>query len=280
MPTIELPGRFPPGAKVQVHLRASDSYSPGSAVVAQGQVGADTSLKLSSQKLVVGAQYWVSDGDRTLSVQVKDDSFNEDATLHRVGPEATARRLQADREAQAEARAKAEKTDPLAASPAPGRNETDNSPAKKTPSVAEPQPAPKQQEISGPQRSDTPDGTAVPKDPGEHVPDVPQEAVGKNTPQRSSTETGVATVKDLQETVPSARQEDVASSTPQRSSTPEGQAERKPPVKGAGVQKRDDSSANRARGRTRAKAEENVKGKAPVKETTRTGTPKRPAGKK
>jgi hypothetical protein len=113
----------------------------------------------------------------------------------------------------------------------------------------------------------------VPKDPKEHVPDVPQEAVSKNTPQRSNTETGTAAVKDLSEQVPGLRQEDVTRK-PQRSDTKHGTAEPKPPVKGAQVQKRDDSSANRARGRTRAKAEENV-AKQPKKKTTKTGTAKR-----
>lgn len=276
MATVNLEGRFNPKAKVGAWLRASDVFAPSGRPVSTGTVGSDGSLELSG--LDTGAQYWVTETEpprsRVLSVQAKDKSFSEDATLHRVGPEATGRRLQADREAQAQARRNAEKSDPLVASPAPGRTVESNRPDRKTPSVAEPQPGPKQQEISGPQRSDTRDGLAVPKDPGEAVPDVRQEDVGKNTPQRSSTETGVATVKDLQETVPSAKQEDVASGRQQRSNTPEGQAEPKPPVKGAEIQKRDDSSANRARGRTATKAEENVKGKAPVKKTTTTGTAK------
>ena len=275
MATTTLHG-FTPKAKVEARLRASDIYAPGAATASTGTADASGDVKLSG--LDVGVQYWVSN-DKTSEVrtiQGKDESFNEDSVLHRDGPEATVRRLQADRQAQADARAKAEKSDPLVASPAPGRNVTDNSPKKRAPSVAEPQPGPRQDETSGPQRSDTPDGEGTPKlDAKEFQPQVPQEEVGKNTAQRSSTETGAAAIKPADEVVPSARQEDVSSSTPQRSSTETGTAEPKPAPKGAHVKEREDASASQARGRTAVKAEENVTGKRTAKQTTKTGTTKR-----
>jgi hypothetical protein len=282
MASAELSGRFAPKAKIGVWLRASDVFAPSTKPLSTATV--DQNGDLTVKGLDVGVQYWVTEVDpprsHVISVQGKDASFNEDATLHRVGPEATGRRLQADREAQAEARAKAEKSDPLVASPASTQTVVDNTPKRKTPSVAEPQPGPRQDEISGPQRSDTPDGEATPKDPNESVPHVRQEDVAKGALQRSDTATGIATVKAADEILPSARQEDVPTSTPQRSNTETGQAEPKPPVRGAEVKKRDDSSANRARGRTKVKAEENVKPKGPVKQTTRTGTAKRSSRKR
>jgi hypothetical protein len=280
MASVTLTGGYPKGTKAEARLRASDSFVPGAAAAAKAS--ADEKGQITLKGLDNGVLYYVTvegvAGVRT--VQAKGPEFDEDANLHRTGPEATIRRWQADREAQAAARIKAEKTDPLVASPAPGRNVVDNRPDKRSPSVGEPQPAPKQQEISGPQRSDTPDGTATPKDPEEAVPDVRQEDIGKNVPQRSSTETGVATVKDVGEMLPEAHQRDVPAGTPQRSSTPEGRAEPKPKVRGGEVAKRDAGSANRARGRTKAKSEEVVKPKATTKQTTKTGTPKRPSSKR
>jgi hypothetical protein len=276
--SVELSARFPKGTTAGINVRVSDVPAPGP-FQANVKVGDDGKVKFTG--LTVGAQYVVNvEGFGLFNVQAKDASFSEDATLHRVGPEATGRRLQADREAQADAIAAARKKDPSVSSPAPGRTVVDNSPERKSASVEEPQPGPKQQETSGPQRSDTPDGLAVPKDPKEAVPDVKQEDIGATTPQRSSTDTGVAAVKDRGEQVPAARQEDVAASTPQRSSTPSGTAEPKPVVKKAEVQKRDDSSANRARGNTPVKSEEVTKPKATPKATTRTGTPKRATTKK
>jgi hypothetical protein len=274
---VTLTDRFPKGATAELSVYVG---SAGSVVEPGGPsktltVGDDG--KVTFKGCRVGAQFNVKvtskDGGWSSHyiVQAKDETFSEDANLHRTGPEATGRRLQADREAQAEARREAEKTNPLVASPAPGRTVVQNRPARGRGPLGEPQPGPRQDQTRGPQRSDTPDGLGVPKDPKEHVPDVPQEAVGKNTPQRSSTETGTAAVKDLSEQVPGLRQEDVTRK-PQRSDTPHGTAEPKPPVKG--VQKRDDSSANRARGRTKTKAEENV-AKRPKKKTTKTGTAKR-----
>lgn len=283
---VTLSDRFPEGAKASISVLAGSVVQPGKPWKSL-KVGRGGKVRFAGCE--VGAQYVVKvdvPGERKdevawsaqFAVQAKDASFSEDASLHRVGPEATGRRLQADREAQAKARADAEKQDPLVASPAPGKTVVDNKPRRRGPLVSEPQPGPRQDETSGPQRSDTPDGLGVPKDPKEHVPDVPQEVVGRNVPQRSSTETGIATVKDLGEQVPGLRQEDVTR-VPQRSDTPHGTAEPKPPVKGARVQRRDDASANRARGRTKVKAEENVK-KSPVKRTTRTGTAKRATKRK
>jgi hypothetical protein len=277
--SVTLSQGYVKGTEARAHLRASDTFSPGTPVVSRAKAGDDGKIVLKGLK--AGVLYYIDvDGQPgAISVQAKGPEFNEDALLHRTGPEATGRRLQADREAQAAARTEAEKKDSLVASPAPGRTLVDNRPAKRSPSVPEPQPAPKQQEISGPQRSDTPDGTATPKDPKEPVPQVKQEDVGANVPQRSSTETGVATVKDVGESVPSAKQADVPSSTPQRSSTERGQAESKPKVRGAEVQRRTDSSASQARGKTQAKAEEQTKPKATTKNTTKTGTPKRSSRK-
>jgi hypothetical protein len=276
---VQLSDRFPKGTKASLSVLAGSVVQPGEP---QKTTTADDKGIISFSGCLVGAQYVVKvQGDgwtAQYAVQAKDETFNEDANLHRDGPEATRRRLQADREAQAEARREAEKKDPLVASPASGKTVVENKPERRSPAVAEPQPGPRQQETSGPQRSDTPDGLGVPKDPKESVPDVRQEDVSRNTPQRSSTETGVATVKDLSEQVPGLRQEDVTRKQ-QRSDTPHGTAEPKPPVRGAQVQKRDDSSANRARGRTRVKAEENVS-KRPKKATTRTGTAKRATKKK
>lgn len=272
MATVTLSQGFPKGTKARAFVRASDTFAPSGPPAATATADDSGQVKLTG--LTDGAHYWVqvdgTPGART--VLAKGPSFNEDQLLHRAGPEATARRLQADREAQTEARRKAEKTDPLVASPATGRTVVDNSPTRRSPQVAEPQPGPRQQDFSGPQRSDTPDGQAHPKDPKEPVPDVRQEDVAKSAHQRSSTETGVATVKDPAEQVPAARQEDTRGA--QRSDTATGQAEPKPAVKGAEVQKRDDSSPNRARGNTRAKGEESTT-KPPAKKTTRTGTRQR-----
>lgn len=278
--SVILSGGFPSGTKARAYLRASDTFSPGQHVVSSAT--ADKNGRISLKGLDVGVLYFVQIGDElsARTVQAKDAGFSDDANLHRDGPEATVRRLQADRNAQAAAREKAEAKNPLAASPAPGRTVEDNRPKRRSPSVAEPQPGPRQQETSGPQRSDTPDGTGVPKDPKEPVPDVRQEDVGPSTPQRSSTDTGVATVKDRGEQAPAAAQSDVPASTPQRSSTPEGEAAPKPKVKGANVQKRRDASKSRARGRTARKPEEAVKPKGTVRKTTRTGTPKRSSRKR
>lgn len=280
---VQLSDRFPKGTKAELSVLAGSVPQPGKP---QATVTAGSDGRIVFKGLLVGAQYVVkvSYEDKsggwsfTRAVQAKDESFSEDANLHRDGPEATVRRLQADREAQAQAIAEARRKDPAVSSPAPGRNVVDNSPERKSPRVAEPQPGPRQQETSGPQRSDTPDGLGTPKDPKEAVPAVRQEDVGKGQPQRSSTETGVAAVKDLSEQVPGLRQEDVTGKQ-QRSDTPHGTAEPKPAVRGEDIQGRDDSSANRARGRTRAKAEENVS-KRPKKQTTRTGTAKRATSRK
>jgi hypothetical protein len=275
--SVTLSQGFPKGTKARAFVRASDTFTPSGSPAASASADDKGQIRLSG--LEQGAFYYVQvegqPGART--VQAKGPEFNDDGPLHRHGPEATARILQRDRDAQAKVRREAEKTDPLVASPAPGRTVVSNAPDKKTSSVAEPQPGPKQQEFSGPQRSDTPDGQAHPKDPKEPVPDVRQEDVAASTPQRSSTETGVATVKDLKEQVPAIRQEDI--SWPQRSNTETGQAEPKPKVRGAEVQKRDDSSPNRARGNTPAKAEEQTT-KPAAKQTTRTGTRKRSSAKK
>jgi hypothetical protein len=278
--SVTLTHAFPKGTKANAYVRSSDSFSGGQHVISSGQADKDGTVEVKG--LTPGALYWIDvEGfDLTYTVQAKDDSWDEDASLHRTGPEATGRRLQADREAQAEARRQAERKDPLTASPAPGRTVVDNKPKHKSPQVKEPQPGPRQDETSGPQRSDTPDGEGTPKDPREHVPQVPQEAIGSTTPQRSSTETGTATVKDPQESVPAAKQSDVPASTPQRSSTEGGEAAPKPKVSGKEVAKRADSSASQARGRSAPKPEEVVKPKATTKTTTKTGTPKRSSNKK
>lgn len=284
MATVTPSTHFAPKTKVSAYIRVNDvTPTPNANPAKSVQAGSDGKATFTGLK--DGVQYfigWDEDGDwRTIAVQAKSDEYLREHGDLRTLPETVVRKNLADRQAQAEAIEADRKKNPLAGSPAPGRTVESNQSKDKRRIVGEPQPGPHQRDVQGvAQRSDTIDGEATPKDPKEHVPDVPQEELAKNTPQRSNTETGVATVKDVGETVPAAKQEDVPKSTPQRSSTESGQAERKPPVKGAEVAKRDDSSANRARGRTQAKAEENVKAKAPVKATTRTGTPKRKAAKK
>jgi hypothetical protein len=187
--------------------------------------------------------------------------------------------LQADREAQAEARRKAEKSDPLVASPASGGRSSPNRPDRKTPSVAEPQPGPKQQEISGPQRSDTPMGWR-PEGPERACARRAQEAVGKNTPALRHGDGG-CDGQGPRETVPSAKQEDVAASTPQRSNTESGQAEPKPPGEGRRGPEARRLLGQPGEGTFRHEGRREREGpKAPVKKTTRTGTAKRPSRNK
>jgi hypothetical protein len=72
-----------------------------------------------------------------------------------------------------------------------------------------------------PQRSDTPFGTATPKDPKELVPAPSQDDV--KGPQRSDTEEGTAAPKDRGEVVPSLKQQDAPKGLKQSSATPEGE---------------------------------------------------------
>jgi hypothetical protein len=211
-----------------------------------------------------------------LSVQAKDASFNEDATLHRVGPEATGRRLQADREAQAEARRKAEKSDPLVASPASGRSEQ-TTPRSGRPRVSLSR---SRAEAAGDLRSPAlghPDGLATPKDPKEHVPDVPQEAVGR-TPQRSSTETGVATVKDLgRPFLPPSRR--TFPPPPRSGRTPRRGRRSRSPRSGAPRSRSATTPQRTGQGTFAREGRREREAEGAPKKTTRTGTAKRPSRK-
>lgn len=123
---VQLSDRFPKDAKASLSVRA------GSVVPVKPEkemtVGSDGVVKFAGCE--VGVQYVVhvesADGgwSSDFSVQAKNESFSEDGPLHRHGPEATARRNQADREAQAAAIAAGTR----APHPAPGEP---RQPAKK-----------------------------------------------------------------------------------------------------------------------------------------------------
>jgi hypothetical protein len=196
---VQLSDRFPRGTKASLSVLAGSVVQPGAP---QKTTTADAKGVVRFTGCLVGAQYVVNvEGDgwtAQYAIQAKGPEFNEDAVLHRDGPEATARRLQADREAQSDAIREARKKDPALGSPAPGRTVVDNSPERKKPAVPNPRPGPRQDETSGPQRSDTPFGEGTPKDLKEPVPAPRQEDVPKRTRQRSSTETGTAARKSKQ----------------------------------------------------------------------------------
>jgi hypothetical protein len=187
--SVTLSGRFPKGAKAGLSLLAGSVPQPGGASKTT-TVGADGVV--SFKGLDVGAQYVVEvEGHGQFRVQAKDESFSEDANLHRTGPEATQRRNQADREAQAAAFAEAKKRDPLVGSPAPGRTMVDNRPSKGS-GVRRPQPGPRQQDVRGPQRSDTPEGegTPVQRRPNRRTKQTSRARKTSGSAKRAATKTG------------------------------------------------------------------------------------------
>lgn len=296
---LEQADLFPEGTKVEVTPRFTEQFGgPGGNVTAKATVNKQGVAKLSG--LTADAPYWAY-GDvevpdpanpakrTTRTHSIAFTPLSRDALAHpdlRSTPEETTRRRIAEAEAATEARRQAEKKDPLAASPAPGRtvepNRVTGSRSSRDVSTRvepEPKPGPRQQDTSGVvQRSDTIDGEATPKDARELVPGPAQDDVPKRQLQRSSTEQGEATPKDRDEQVPSARQEDVPSGTVQRSDTATGEAEPKPRKGRAKTapKKERDSAAQRARGRTPAKPERKVRPKGRKKTVSaKTGASKR-----
>lgn len=280
---LEQADLFPAGTKVHVTPRFTEQFAgAGAATTTTATVDKNGVAKLSG--LEADAPYWAY-GDvevpdpadprkrTTRTHSVAFTPLSADSLAHpdlRTTQEETGRRRLAEAEAATAARREAEKKDPLAASPAPGRTVQPNrvegarsSVDARTRVEPEPKPGPRQQDTTGiVQRSDTIDGEATPKDPAELVPGPSQDDVPAKQLQRSSTEQGEATPKERDEQVPSAKQEDVPRGTVQRSDTPEGEAEPKPTGRSRTKAKKErDSSAQRARGRTPAKPERKARPK-------------------
>jgi hypothetical protein len=273
---------LPPEGKVGAWLRASDVFAPSGKPVTprRSSPGRFPEAVRARHRCPV-----LGDRDRPPGPghfgAGEGRVFSEDANLHRVGPEATGRRLQADREAQAEPERKAEKSDPLVASPASGRTEQRQPARRKTPSVAEPQPGPKQQEISGPQRSDTPDGLAPRRTPGSTSLTFARRTWQEH-PAASSHGDGGCDGQGPRRDGPSASRRTFplpprSGRTPRRGRRSRSRRSGAPRFRSATTRRRTGQGDAPAE-----KAEENVvkpKGD-PVKKTTRTGTAKRPSRNK
>lgn len=205
MATLTLRGRFTPGTKVHAVRQAGD-YPP-TAIPRNAEKTATTTKdsETTFKDLTDGAHYWaVAEVDgvvRAVAIYARPDDYAGEsglaATRHAAQQEAAAQAQLA-----AEAHAEAVKKDPLVNSPAlggpdpvhnvvEGTRSTANihDPAAGEPSKSkekDPQPAVRQEDVKGEQRSDTLTGQATPTDAPKAEKPKPKAAKKQATSKKKS----------------------------------------------------------------------------------------------
>lgn len=273
---VTLRGRFAPRTKVTLHARHGDVYNPDTAgpILDRGTVNKDGEIQFTG--LDLGHRYWIAGDVDDIPRGVAMTAKPQNETVAKLSEAEVTERLAQTRPAvddrteritgarnSVTARATSRSGQPFA-HPQVGK------PTPKGDLPDEPNPHARQEDVKGPQRSDTITGQATPVNPNEIQPKIRQDQIRKGTPQRSATPLGEATPVDPGELQPGLPQK--LEKGPQRSSTRLGQAE--PIAKGSprAQEEAKDSAESKAVGATVAKAgtdktKGRVKTKAPVKKT-------------
>lgn len=233
---------FPSGAKVELHKRYGDTFTPGGDPVATETADEDSRARF--EDLPADVSYWaaqqltngrwhsvaVLSKDKTEKERLSEEQVRERLTQTRPPGHPSETRVsgtgaRSTHDAQRVLEATREQT-----WQATGRRSA-HSPTPEGQRESEPQPHIKQSDISDEvwQRSATPLGEATPKPLGEPQPKPAQddERLPDDQLQRSDTEQGEATPipegEESDAVSPSRKQEDVEDE-PQRSDTPTGEA--------------------------------------------------------
>ena len=245
--TVSVAEHFAPGEKVAIVPRTSDFASGTRGAVKN--VTVDKNGEVKTDGLVEFGAYWVSDGDRSVGINIPGRLSAEPGTQAALAEE-----QQRVAEAQAEVRS----AHPNLANPGhlpDERPDTSKGVADhnfEKGGEPEPTPAAKYVEVSGPQRVGADIGTAFPVDPGEIQPQPGQEHV-KDVPQRVGADAGYAFPVDPGEVQPGVKYEDEKGK--QRLGADTGTAEPLPKTTSKrAIEEAKSSSVSKARGANAPKA--------------------------
>lgn len=270
--TLSVAEHFPPGTKVAVVPRAGDTEPRnGRGATKHVTVAKDGSVK--ADGLVEFGQYWLTDGERSVAINVPGKLKAEPGTQAALAEE---------QELRNEAAAKVRDGHPHLGEPLlQPDDETlrDDVPASNFEKGTEPEPSPAAKFVDmpegTPQRQGADFGTAYPVDPDEIQPQPAKQDVKKGTPQRDGAEGGYATPVDPGEVQPAKKFEDEKG--PQRQGADTGTAY--PVAQGSKKEQElaKSSSVSKAKGATKAVAGSD---KVPSKKPARKAAAKKTTAKK